>query len=359
MTIIERARLLIDKCPAAIAGQGGHSACYRVACALVWGFGLEPDEAIGLMQEYNAVCQPPWSLHDLWHKLRSARSGNHQQARGHFLTGESERGVLPIYELPKKKEAVKYDAEALKKAQVPGLLVDHAWLRERSRYDPKKMQAGDIIDRLYEAEDKVMLFTSMASRGDYMRWKGAWYVLGKSPDVKATKADKIPDGAREGMIWLIQPVDGRWYPVVGQAKLSRRTKQSVTRYPYMLLESDEAPPDLWLNVLVTLDLPIVLITTSGGRSIHALVKVGVDSHEEWKECINVVRDTMARIGCDSQALNNAMVNVRCANTWREGKTMGGQFVPYTHGRAMQRCLYFNPEATMKAIAKGARYDHAE
>lgn len=357
MTIVERARLLIAKSPPAISGQGGHGATYRVACALVWGFGLEPDEAFPLMLEYNATCAPPWSQHELWHKLRSALSGPHREPRGHFLTESAERGALPDYVVPKKKEAVKFDLEALKKARPGDLTVAHDWLRERSPYDPRSLTAGDIIDRLYEPEDRVMLFTSMASRGDYMRWRRQWFKLGKTPDQKAVRCDKIPEGSPEGMIWLVQPVDGQWKPKSGTNVMSRRTKQNITRYPFLLLESDEAPPDLWLAVMVSLDLPIVLMTTSGGRSIHALIKIGADTHEEWKAIVDVVRDTMAKIGCDAQALANPMVNIRCANTWREGKTMAGKFVPYTHGRSLQRCLYFNPKAEMKAIMKNPRFDH--
>jgi hypothetical protein len=358
MTIVERARLLIAKSPAAISGQGGHGATYRVACALVWGFGLSPDEAFPLMMEFNAVCDPPWSEHELWHKLRSALAGTHREQRGHFLTEKAELGTLPAYEMPKRAKAVEFDAAALEKAQRADLKVDHAWLRERSPYDPKALRAGDIIDRLYEREDRVMLFTSMASRGDYMRWRGGWYRLGKTPDVKAVPCEKIPEGSPEGMIWLVQPVDGKWKPKSGTNVLSRRTKQNITRYPFLLLESDKAPPDLWLNVMVTLDLPIVLMTTSGGRSIHALVKIGSETHDEWLSIVGMVRDRMAKIGCDRQALTNPAVNVRCANTWRDGKTIEGKFVPFTYGRAVQRCLYFNPNAMLSAIIKNPRFDHA-
>jgi hypothetical protein len=363
MTIVERARLLMAKCPPAISGQGGHASTFRVASALVWGFGLTPEEAYPLMQEFNTSCLPPWPERDLWHKLRSALSTAQSKPRGHLLSADTERGNLPDYVVPKRKQAVQFDPQALRRAQAPGLEINPAWLRYRSPYDPRVLAPGQMIDLLYRPEDKVMLFIGMKSRGDYMRWRGQWWRLAKEQGFKAAKAESIPDRSKEGMIWLIQPVDGLWHPKYlakgsdSPPEMSRRTKQSLTRFPMMLLESDEAAPGLWLNVMVRLRIPIVMMVQSGGRSIHALVRIDAEDEEEWLTCVGVVRDRMAAIGCDSQALSNPCVNVRCPNTWREGKTREGQFMPFTTGPALQRCLYFNPEAGMKSIHEQPIYNH--
>jgi hypothetical protein len=355
MTLVERARLLIARCEPAVAGSGGHSATFKVAAALVWGFGFTPEEAFPLMAEYNATCMPMWSEHDLWHKLRSALAAGSKSGkpRGHLVEGDADKGAVPEYVAPRKKEAIVYDEEALRGVQRAGLTVDDAWLMARSPYDPRKLQPGHLLDLLYDADDKVMVFCTMQSRGDYMRWRGAWYMLGKTPQEKAVKAEQVPPGSREGMIHLVQPVDGKWHPKLGGVELSRRTKASVMSYPYLLLESDEAPPQLWLNALVQLALPIVSITRSAGRSIHALVRVGVQTRDEWDDCVSAVRDSMARIGCDSQALKNPMVNCRLGNTWREGKMMGGgkerKFQAFSYGRSNQRLLYCNPTAGMLPI----------
>lgn len=363
MTIVERARLLIASCPPAISGSGGHGATFRVASALVWGFGLSPEEAMPLMMEYNATCSPPWPERDLWHKLRSALTTNQDKPRGHLLSGDTERGDLPSYVVPKRKQKVEYDEGALMRAQEKSLQITPAWLRARSMYDPKLLQPGQMIDLLYRPEDKVMIFTAMRSRGDFLRWRGQWWKLAKEPGFDPITVETIPERSKEGMIWLIQPVDGQWHPkyvVKGSddpPEMSRRLKVSLVRYPYMLLESDQAPAGLWLNVMVRLKIPIVMLVQSGGRSIHALVRIDTDDEESWKVCVGVVRDRMARIGCDSVALENPCVNVRCPNTWREGKTSGGQFVPFAQGPARQRLLYFNPEAGMKSICEQPIYDH--
>ena len=142
MTLVERARRLMSGCPPAISGQGGHGATFRVACALVWGFGFTPEEAMPLMMEYNATCSPPWSQADLWHKLRSALSTNHTMPRGHLVEGDADKGTLPEYVVPKKREAVKFDLEALKRAQRTDWKVDAAFLRARSPIDPQSVTSG-------------------------------------------------------------------------------------------------------------------------------------------------------------------------------------------------------------------------
>lgn len=362
MTLVERARRLIAGCPPAISGQGGHGATFRVACALVWGFGFTPEEAMPLMMEYNDGCQPRWSPADLWHKLRSALSTNHTQPRGHLVEGDADKGTLPEYVVPKKREAVKFDLEALKRAQRTDWKVDAAFLRARSPIDPQAVTSGQVIDLLYSPEDFVMVFGSMESRGDWMRWRGRWFALGKTPDVKSQVIKQIPERTKEGAVWMIQPVDGQWHPVIGKTTLSRRTLKSVRAYPYLLLESDEAPADLWLNMLARLSIPVVAIVTSGGRSCHALVRVGCATLTDWKECVSSVKDTLAAFGCDPQALSNPAVNMRLPNILREGKMKGRgdekQFTPYANGPMKQRLIFFNPKADGRAIGEGLIYHHA-
>jgi hypothetical protein len=70
---IERARAYLARCPGAISGQGGHNRTFFVACKLVKGFGLSPDEALDiLVTDYNPRCEPPWTEKELRHKVDDA-----------------------------------------------------------------------------------------------------------------------------------------------------------------------------------------------------------------------------------------------------------------------------------------------
>ena len=70
---MERARLYLDRVPPAITGQHGDVHTFRVCCRMVRGFALEDDDALALLEGWNARCQPPWSDAELREKLRRAR----------------------------------------------------------------------------------------------------------------------------------------------------------------------------------------------------------------------------------------------------------------------------------------------
>src|SRR5438552_265438 len=94
LTIVERARRYIAKCPPAISGQRGHDATFHVAAVLVNGFGLSETEALMLLKEWNASCVPPWSEAELVHKTQSAAGTEHSEPRGHLLNCKMQNGEL-------------------------------------------------------------------------------------------------------------------------------------------------------------------------------------------------------------------------------------------------------------------------
>lgn len=89
-----RARAYVRTVDPAISGQGGHDRTFYAACKVGPGFDLTPDLAMRIIaEEYNPRCQPPWSQHELEHKIRDAYAketrrgwllnvGQHQRASG-------------------------------------------------------------------------------------------------------------------------------------------------------------------------------------------------------------------------------------------------------------------------------------
>ena len=71
-----RARAWLAHVEGAVSGQGGHNRTFRVACKLTHsppqGFGLDEDASMRLMLTFNENCEPPWSIAELQHKVRSA-----------------------------------------------------------------------------------------------------------------------------------------------------------------------------------------------------------------------------------------------------------------------------------------------
>lgn len=86
-SVLERARMYLHKIPPAVSGQNGHDATFLAAQHLVRGFQVSQADALPLLQEWNAACQPPWTEAELMHKIEQAategtavESGAHLQS---------------------------------------------------------------------------------------------------------------------------------------------------------------------------------------------------------------------------------------------------------------------------------------
>lgn len=72
-SVVERARRYLSALTPAVAGQHGDVETFRACCRLVRGFLLTDADALALIREWNASCQPPWSERELVDKIRRAR----------------------------------------------------------------------------------------------------------------------------------------------------------------------------------------------------------------------------------------------------------------------------------------------
>jgi hypothetical protein len=70
---LERARRYLAALPPAIAGNHGDLHTFRVCCRILRGFALDENEALVLLQGWNARCLPPWTDRELEQKIASAR----------------------------------------------------------------------------------------------------------------------------------------------------------------------------------------------------------------------------------------------------------------------------------------------
>ena len=77
----------LEAVPPAVAGQHGDLHTFRVCCRLVRGFALTDGDALRLLGEWNARCQPPWTERDLLEKLRRARRYGREPKAGLLEAG--------------------------------------------------------------------------------------------------------------------------------------------------------------------------------------------------------------------------------------------------------------------------------
>lgn len=313
--LIDRARRYVGRMDPAVAGSGGHSTTFAVACALVKGFDLTREEALVVLTEYNERCSPPWSPADLNHKIASADASGDSKPRGYLLKGEKRKPEEPGVTPEPKKEIVKprrYELAALRSfAEGCRQPIDREWLAARSpvpvEWGNRPGLAADVLDFLFEPDDLVLMFKRQWSQGNFGHWRRRSFRLSQDRGVKA-EPSQIPTESNAGMLLMCAPVDGKWrivngnFDKKGQPKWSRRNTSCVTRFPYLVLESDDAPVDLWLRALGLLDLRIAAIFSSGGRSVHTLVRIDAASKAEFDDCSRVMAAALEVVGADAQAL---------------------------------------------------------
>lgn len=251
-----------------------------------------------------------------------------------------------------------FDRRALDRAQLAGFHPDVAWLAERSPVDPRGVTPAGFLDHLFEKGEKALVFTNFYSQGEFGHVAGSpgqTWRLGRRPRV-APERGALPSADRCGAWFLPSPVDGAWHPtgatdLRGAPILSRRSGPSVTAWRHLLLESDEVPDREWLNLLAQLPLPISALYTSGGRSIHALVRIEAKSKGAFDAFRDRISPLIAKLGGDAAALSGVRLT-RLPGVMRNGteKRDGGKmtYLRYPEPR-LQRLLYLNPEPEIVAL----------
>jgi hypothetical protein len=220
-----------------------------------------------------------------------------------------------------------YAPDKLKKIAAKITGIDEAWLAKRSKTPPDQVSTEQFLNALYTPGEKVVLFNNYKSQGQQL------YEV--NPE---SKIEEPLRGGPEGVWFLNNPVDGLEHPNPDQEnKLSRRSKESITSWRYMIIESDVTDPKEWLPCVVQLPLRIAAIYTSGGKSIHALVRIDASSKADWDTTCRKMKPILVTLGADAGALT-AVRLTRLPRTKRENKNQ------------MQRLLYINPNPEAKPIA---------
>ena len=300
MDTIERARRYLSRLPVAVSGQGGHRAAFRAACALVQGFALTETDALSLLRAWNSGCQPSWSENDLRHKVVSALASTSNHARGHLVKGGrtpgSQSEARATVTRTVQGEKPKFSEQTLQRiaALVPG--VNEQFVKDRSPLSPERRTPAWFLMQLYQPGESVLVFDNFKSQGRHV-------CNLDDQQGGADCLDHLVNGCPDGVWFLCNPVDGKFHPNPRLGgKRSRRSEESVTSWRYLVLESDVAEPAHWLAAVVQMPLRIAAIYTSGGQSIHALVRVDATSKADWDAKARRLKPLVTVLGADPAAI---------------------------------------------------------
>jgi hypothetical protein len=264
-------------------------------------------------------------------------------------------------EPPPKKERPTFRNAVLTHVARPALGVDIAWLADRSPIDPCGVRSEDFLFALYSIEERVVIFDVFASQGQWL-WSAeegfvptsvlpaALYEAAAPPLCKG--GEPFAATGPEGVWYLCNPVHGEWRWMTeggDDAHWSRRFHECVTSWRYMVIESDKADPREWVAAVVQLPLRIAAIYTSGGKSVHVLVRVDAKNKRQWDEWRDEVKEILVTLGADPGCMS-AVRLTRLPGCERRGKFDDeGRYHAYPRPKP-QKLLYLNPAPDMKPIA---------
>jgi hypothetical protein len=212
------------------------------------------------------------------------------------------------------------------------------WLWERSPRRPDLIDSLEFLRGLYLPGEKIFVFDRMDTKEE--RW-----TLELDDNNRCEVPAELYTGGQGGGIWfLANPVDGRWHdtglvnPETGKPRRSRRSAAAVTAFRYAVLESDLAPAADWIAFLVQLPAKIAAIYTSGGRSIHALLRIDAESKADWDSQIQPLKRPLKRLGADPACLSAVRLT-----------RLPGCHRPEKEG--FQKLIFLNPNPTACPIAE--------
>jgi hypothetical protein len=201
------------------------------------------------------------------------------------------------------------------------------WLASVS---PGNIDVGpaDYLNTVFPGE-KVLVGTNMHSKGGFIY----------ESRYEAEEMERFAQGNRPYVIngktfcgawYLANACNGEW--IDG----SIRSEANLTSFRHIVLESDKAPADQWLAMLVQEPLAIVALYTSGNRSIHALVRIPANNKSQF----NGIKAEFKRKYCPLGADDGAMSAVRLTRLPGVVRRDNGN---------RQRLLYLNPRASVREI----------
>mgnify|MGYP001771151726 CR=1 FL=1 len=204
-----------------------------------------------------------------------------------------------------------------------GRVVDPRWLEvqelpipgEDEPWHPAE-QLITYLQSLFEPSDYVSYVTESFMDKDKRRpTKGCWDRTAEQLIAELrTCGDDIG-----GVLGDYDPKVGAWIcfnPVNGEG----RRDKNITEYRYALVESDEQDLDRQAAIIHQMELPLAALVYSGGKSIHAIVKVDAPDYTEYRKRVDYLYNVCRKNGLevDQQNRNPSRLS-RMPGVLRAGK----------------------------------------
>ena len=303
--ILQKYEAALRSCPH--AGAGVHS--WILSCANLAAFaGLSPADAE--RDILAAMSRPPSPSAEVGAAVRKAFS---EYKPGTTFTP---RTIAPTKPKPKPLTAAAFIQRGDGATEADW----HEASPLRLDWEPGPRDAAALLRVLYRPGERVFC--------------GERYGGGEGVRMAADWIAAFDDGRPVPPHFIPNPLTGREHPLPG-GKLSKRGDSAVAGFLYAVAEFDGlSKPDqlaFWWGFRTA---PIVALIDSGGKSVHAILRVDCKTRDEWEAEVEgkLFPRVLVPLGCDPACRNEARLS-RLPGHFRRERN------------AWQRLLYLNPEGT--------------
>lgn len=198
-------------------------------------------------------------------------------------------------------------------------VIDSGWLESKEITEPKawrpEQELITYLETLFEAGENVGYVTaSWEKDGKRLPSKGLWdrtagQLIEQLSRCNGDIGAVLGDYNEQAGAWIrFNPLDGRGCK-----------NENVTDYRYALVESDEMELEKQYSMIKELELPVACLVHSGGKSIHAIVKIEAASYDEYRKRVNFLYDVLQKNGLkvDTQNKNPSRLS-RMPGVMRNG-----------------------------------------
>lgn len=199
------------------------------------------------------------------------------------------------------------------------VIIDSGWIEgkeisEPSKWDPRK-ELIRYLEVLFDSTENVGYVThSFEKDGKHMPTKGVWDrtagQLIQELDRCSDMLDVIGDYNAEAGAWIrFNPLDGKGIK-----------NENVTDFRYTLVESDSMEIEKQNAVIRELELPVACLVHSGGKSLHAVVRVDAADYQEYRKRVDYLYNICNKNGfiIDGQNKNPSRLS-RMPGIMRNGR----------------------------------------
>lgn len=271
-----------------------------------------------------------WSQNDVRYKEgECARKWNTFNGAGKPVTGGTiyqmavENGYTPYYSDQSNAYELGWNDEI--KADGDYKFIDKTWIegkeiKEPVNWNPVK-ELTTYLETLFESTENVGYVTETypiedsngnilhkPKKGNYDRTAGR--LIEELNKYKDDITCVIGDYTPEAGAWIrFNPLDGKGVK-----------NDNVTEYRYALVESDKTSISQQNAIIRELELPVACLVHSGGKSVHAIVKIEARDYQEYQKRVDYLYKICAKNGLavDTQNKNPSRLS-RMPGIMRNGK----------------------------------------